>query len=171
MRKRNGFIAIPLVLSVILFATVILFFMFSRFSNNNYYMGNIEKGVKNRLANSKSPYCKWGKIPFMKLKSGSAVSTMFISCHHVDGLKVNNNSTVNPKLSIKGYTEAGTQTNDLVISDYEIIEDGNGYRILLEMTGKKLGKFYLRLEKGLVCTKASTSICNIELPSSIIEVE
>ena len=169
MNSRRGFIAIPLVLSIIIFATVIIFLMFNRLSNNKNFMVNIAQNVKGRLATAKKPNCTWSKAPFMKIiGTEDAAASMVLTCTHIDGISTNitETSMIN---YLRVLNASKANTTDLRVKVVKVTATNNGYKIVLELKSKKIGNYYLRLISDQIMTKDNYK--NLELDSGAIVVE
>jgi len=172
MKNNRGFIAIPLVLSIIIFATAVVYMMYSKYSSNSYLMVNIAQNVKKRLATTKNPNCVWGPSPFMKIfGTNDASSSMLLTCSHMDGIETDLQAMTDAQISnyIKILDQSGNPTTNFKLKIIKVNDIVIGYRIAFDLRSGVVGKYQLRLIEGKICT--NDGYCNTELTSSYIEVE
>ena len=162
--EKKGFISTSMVISIIVLAMAIIMVIITNRETNSILEATIAENVKTRLASTKVPNCVFGAAPYMILYENKASATIIMTCSHIDEFINDIKSEVTDE-TIDLYFSRHLLSDDTYINNENDLkirlikaapypEDSlNQFRIVLEISSKNEGEYYLRLEKEKFKTK------------------
>ena len=178
---KRGFISTSMVISVIVLAMAIVMVMITTRETNSILETTIADNVRTRLVNAKVPNCMFGAAPYMVIYENKASAIIIMTCSHIDGFMNDITSEVIKDNINDFFTKYKFDDDSPIVNndDLEISlikaapypnESQFQFRIVLELTSKHVGEYYIQLEKEKF--KTTAGVDNIEIISrKIIVVE